>query len=99
MLRCRHVWLRPPVCARRRAGRLCGWRQIFHASPRLYQQFPGERPAGTEDEQVVERLGMVALRMGEATVSSTIFRIWARVRAPTPLCFPVMQLTKQARWS
>ncbi|MDX6458965.1 MAG: hypothetical protein QOE55_2662, partial [Acidobacteriaceae bacterium] len=35
-------------------------RESFHARSPLHQQRPGERPAGTEGEQVVERLGVVA---------------------------------------
>jgi hypothetical protein len=34
--------------------------ESFHARPPLHQQRPGERPAGTEGEQVVEHLGVVA---------------------------------------
>jgi hypothetical protein len=33
--------------------------ESFHPRPPLHQQRPGERPAGTEGEQVVERLGIV----------------------------------------
>ena len=51
--------------------------------PALQHQRPGERPAGTKGEEVVERLGVVAPGVGRLDRVRTIFRslAWAGVRA------------------